>query len=309
MLFFPYKLDVGLYRVPFLTVLVCLACLILFSRQISADSGYQKRVQAFCSQIDANLRAILDHASADGLHQGCGNNLQLLRMADDRESVIADMAQQRGGQAFHAGRDEDVAYKTAKIRRGFEDFDSAVPPLLTSRLAYDPSERNLGTMLTSVFAHASWSHVLGNLLFFFIFASFVESTIGYVYYAIAFLLLAVTSSLAYSYSLIEGQGLPSVGLSGVVMGMLAFITTLLPTAYVRCFFWFLIFVRRFSVPLLLLAAWYVGWDLYSHYFGAGGSQINYVAHIGGAATGVVLGLLYRLFHGRRLREIQVAMET
>ena len=47
-------------------------------------------MQAFCSQIDANLRAILDHASADGVHQGCGNNLQLLRMADDRESLIAE---------------------------------------------------------------------------------------------------------------------------------------------------------------------------------------------------------------------------
>jgi membrane associated rhomboid family serine protease len=308
MLFFPYKLNVDLYRIPFLTILVCLACLILFSRQMSADSGYQRRVQTYCQQLaDPNLRAILDQSSADGEHHGCADNLLLLRMAGDRESRIADMARQSGGLVFYADRNEDIGYKTAKLQRGFSDFDATIAPLLTRRLAYDPSNRNLLQMLTSVFAHASWSHVLGNLLFFFIFASFVESAIGYVYYVVTFLIMAVATSLAYSYSVAGGEGLPSVGLSGVVMGMLALITTLMPGAYVRCFFWFLIFVRRFNVPLLLLAAWYLGWDLFNHYTSDGSSRTNYVAHISGAVTGVLLGLLYRLFHAGRMRALQAEM--
>lgn len=307
MLFFPYKLDVSLYRIPFLTALISLACLLVFMRQVAADSHYLDRVGRHCAGADINLRAILADASADGVHRGCENNLQLLRESDDREAAIAQMAQQRTDLSFYPERSRDIDYKAAKIRSGFADFDLAVPQRMTSRLAYDPSGIDLVTMFTSTFAHASWGHVIGNLIFFFIFASFVESAIGYVYYALAFVLMTVTSSLAYRYSVADAAALPTVGLSGVVMGMLALITTLMPTAQVRCFFWFLLFMRRFSLPLLVIAAWYVGWDLYNHYFGDGNSNINYVAHLGGAATGVVLGLLFRVVHADRMRVLNEEM--
>jgi membrane associated rhomboid family serine protease len=307
-LFFPYKLDVSLYRIPFLTVLVCLICLITYTRQVAADGNYLQRVSRHCDQVsDANLRAILDGTSADGAHSGCKANMLLLRNAADREALVAQMARQPFGLAFYADKARDAEYKAAKISAGYADFDSAVPPLMTRRLAYDPSQYEISRMLTSTIAHASWGHLLGNLLFFFIFASFVESALGYIYYALALVTLAIASSLAYSYSVGDGQALPSVGLSGVVMGMLALITTLMPRARVRCFFWFLIFVRRFSLPLLVIALWYVGWDVYSHYFGDGRSNTNYVAHIGGAAAGCLLGLLFRLVHAERMRELATEM--
>ncbi|TDR45001.1 membrane associated rhomboid family serine protease [Tahibacter aquaticus] len=310
MFFFPYKLDVSLYRIPFLTAFVCLLCFLTFSRQMSADSHYLRRISTHCAQaVDPNLQAILSSTSADGEHRGCVENLLLLRSADAREATIAEMARQRSDLSFYADPAKDIDYKSAKISSGFADFERAVPPLMTDKLAYDPSHYDVVRMLTSTFAHASWSHLIGNLIFFFIFASFVESAIGYVYYLLAFLLMAVTCSLAYSYSVGSAEGaLPTVGLSGVVMGMLALITTLMPTARVRCLFWFLIFLRRFSLPLIVIALWYVGWDLYDHYASAGRSTINYVAHISGAATGAVLGLLFRLVHADRMRVLSAEME-
>lgn len=305
MLFFPYRLDADLYRVPFLTALVCLACLIVFLQQLSADAGYTARVRDHCARTDdANLQALLGQTSADGIQSGCIANLLVLRDASDRGERIAAMAAQAGDLVFYTDAAQDLAYKAAKLNQAMSDFDSVVPPPLTGDLAYDPSRVDPLRMLTSAFAHASWGHLIGNLIFFFIFASFVESAVGYVYYAIGFLLIALAAGFAYRYSVdASADALPSVGLSGVVMGMLALITVLMPRANVRCFFWFLVFVRRFSVPLLLLAAWYVGWDIYSHYASAGRSNTNYVAHIGGAAAGLCLGLLFRLIHRDRVRAL------
>lgn len=309
MLFFPYKLDADLYRVPFLTVLVCLACVLVFVQQRSADSDYGQRIVQHCrSGIDPNLQAILAQVSVDGERGGCVTTLLALRDASDRESMIAALAVQPRDLMFYPDRAKDLEYKTAKLTQAVSDFDLAVPPPLTGELAYDPSRFDVVRMMTSTFAHASWSHLIGNLIFFFIFASFVESAIGYVYYAVAFVVIAVAASLAYSYSVgASSEALPSVGLSGVVMGMLALITVLMPRARVRCFFWFLLFVRRFRIPLLLLAAWYVGWDIYSHYFGDRASNTNYVAHIGGAAAGFAIGLLFRLIHRDRMRELAAEM--
>jgi membrane associated rhomboid family serine protease len=305
MLFFPYKLDADLYRVPFLTALVCLACIIVFLQQISADSDYLARVKAHCAQHDdANLHALFTRISADGIQTGCTANLLALRNSSNRDKSIASMAAQAGDLVFYPDTAKDLEYKAAKLTRAMADFDSVVPPPLTGDLAYDPSRIDVVRMLTSAFAHASWGHLIGNLIFFFIFASFVESAIGYVYYAIGFLVIALAAGFAYRYSVgASPDALPSVGLSGVVMGMLALITVLMPRARVRCFFWFLLFFRRFRVPLLALAAWYVGWDIYNQYANSEHSNTNYVAHIGGAAAGLCLGLLFRVVHGQRVREL------
>ncbi|HSX62877.1 MAG TPA: rhomboid family intramembrane serine protease [Tahibacter sp.] len=308
MLFFPYKLDADLYRVPFLTVLVCVVCILVFMRQMSADSGYLARVKEHCARYDdANAQALLTRTSADGRQAGCAANLLVLRDASDRSERIAAMAAQAGDLVFYTDPAKDLDYKSAKIARAIEDFESAVSSTLTGDLAYDPSRVDIGRMLTSAFAHASWGHLIGNLIFFFIFASFVESAVGYVYYAIGFLVIALAAGFAYRYSVDASvDALPSVGLSGVVMGMLALITVLMPRANVRCFLWFLVFVRRFSVPLLVLAAWYVGWDIYSHYYGPR-SNTNYVAHIGGAFAGLGLGLLFRVVHRDRMRALAEEM--
>lgn len=308
MLFFPYKLDADLYRVPFLTVFVCLACVFVFVQQRSADSGYGQRVAQHCrSGVDPNLQAIFAQISI-GSERGCVPVLLALRDAGNREAMVAALAVQPHDLVFHTDRAKDLEYKTAKLTQAVSDFDLAVPPPLTGDLAYDPSQLDVVRMMTSTFAHAGWSHLIGNLIFFFIFASFVESAVGYLYYAVIFVVIAIAASLAYSYSVgASSEALPSIGLSGVVMGMLALITALMPRAHVRCFFWFLLFVRRFRIPLLLLAAWYVGWDIYSHYFGDGASNTNYVAHIGGAAAGLAIGLLFRWIHRDRMRELAAEM--
>jgi len=228
-----------------------------------------------------------------------------IRQSHDRDATIAELAGAVRNLDFYRDKAADLKYKQDTITSAYADFEALVPNALTDKLAYRPDQYNVVTMITSTFAHASWDHLLGNLFFFFIFASCVECVLGPLHFSLSFVVMAVATSLAYSYSASAAEGLPAVGLSGVAMGMMALLTTLLPHARIWCFFWFLFWVRRFTLPVLVIVAWHVGWNVYDLHHHDASSHINYMAHVSGAITGFVLGMLYRMFAQQRLSEMTV----
>jgi membrane associated rhomboid family serine protease len=119
--------------------------------------------------------------------------------------------------------------------------------------------------------------------------------------------MAIVTSVAYSHSVSADAALPSIGLSGVAMGMMALLTTMLPRARIWCFFWFLFWFRRFRLPVLVIASWHIGWNIYELSHNDPLSHINYMAHVSGAATGVALGIFYRMFTPQRLEQLALGM--
>lgn len=307
MIFVPYKLDVSLYRVPVLTLLVCLISLAVFMSQQKSDVGFERKVTTYCSQAqEPNLGAILRSvAQTNDTRAACIDVYLRLRNADAAEPVIAEMASAASDQVFYRDREENLAYLRDKLARGFAEFQAQVPRPLTESLQYNPEQYDFLRMLSSTFAHADWSHLLGNLFFFFIFASAVESALGSLHFAGSIVLMAVVTSLAYSYRVAAGDALPTIGLSGVAMGMMALLTTLLPRAKIWCFFWFLLWVRRFTIPVMWVSLWYLGWNVYDLNHDDGSSHINYMAHVSGALAGIALGVLYRVFSPQRLQRLSM----
>jgi membrane associated rhomboid family serine protease len=306
MLFLPYKLDVSLYRLPFLTILVCLVCLATFLSQVRSGATFEGNLRNYCAQdLDTNLHAMLDNIDDRAIGTGCENVFMAIRESHDRGQTIAQLAHSVRNLDFYRDKAADLKYKQDTITSAYADFEALVPNALTEKLAYRPDQFNVVTMITSTFAHASWGHLLGNLFFFFIFASCVECVLGPLHFSLSFVVMAVATSLAYSYSASAAEGLPAIGLSGVAMGMMALLTTLLPHARIWCFFWFLFWVRRFTLPVLVIVAWHVGWNVYDLHHHDASSHINYMAHVSGAITGFVLGMLYRMFAQQRLSEMTV----
>jgi membrane associated rhomboid family serine protease len=306
MLFLPYKLDISLYRLPFLTILACLVCLTTFLSQVKSGATFENNLASYCSRdLDTNLRAMLDNIVDSDVGAGCASVFMAIRQSHDRDQTIAQVAHAVRNLDFYRDKAADLQYKQDSLKSAYADFEALVPKALTEQIAYRPDQYNVVTMITSTFAHASWDHLLGNLFFFFIFASCVECVLGPVYFSLSFVVMAVATSLAYSYSASAAEGLPAVGLSGVAMGMMALLTTLLPHARIWCFFWFLFWVRWFTLPVLAIVAWQVGWNVYDLQHHDASSHINYMAHVSGAVTGFVLGMLYRMFASQRLDAMMV----
>lgn len=305
MLPFPYKADVELSRWPVLTLLVCAVCIGVFARQVSSAHAYATTLNQYCTQnIAREERLVLRYLSGPPGQHYCDVLLEI-RAAPDHAVAIRDLAENSRPTPFYRNRADSVDYVYTTLSASFARFERGVPNSLTDRLHFDPNRPTLVSMVTAAFTHADWWHLASNLIFFFAFAASVEVIIGSLYFAGFIVLSAIGTHWAYSYSVagIESAA-PTVGLSGVVMAMMAFLATVMPTLRIRCFFWFLIIVRTFRVPALAIAAFYIFENLVDYLHRDPASHINYVAHISGAILGVVAGFLYRGSHRQFLLELR-----
>ncbi len=307
MIFIPYKLDITLYRVPYFTIAICCICIFTFWSQVQSHSSFGERIARYCSSTqDPNLAAILRRLETRDSEAACAKVFMALRNAKDAPALINQYALRASDIKFYPDAEKNLDYIASKLSFGFSDFEVQVPQQLTQELAYQPGQFSFTRMISSIFAHADLSHLLGNLFFFYIFASCVEGALGFIRFTLSIMLMAIMSSLAYIYSASSGAGLPSIGLSGVAMGMMALLTTMVPKAKIWCFFWFLLFIRRFTIPVILVALWYVGWNIYDLNHDDGSTGINYMAHVSGALTGITLGIFFHLFARERLDALSEA---
>ena len=170
-------------------------------------------------------------------------------------------------------------------RRDYEKLQPA-PFTLTWSLNYD-KEAVLRpvTWLSSAFLHGSTEHLLGNMLFLFLFGFSVELALGRSAYLSFYLLGAIGASLlaGWAYGGKVGYGLGASGAISALMGMYAVMYRL---KRIRFFYQLFFYFNYVTAPaLILLPAWMVN-ELIQHYIGARG--IGYMAHLGGLITGAVL---------------------
>jgi membrane associated rhomboid family serine protease len=180
-----------------------------------------------------------------------------------------------------------------------------------NRLAFHPCEVERScpvvgedwplTVLTSMFMHASWTHLLGNMLFLHIFGNNVEDALGRVRYLL-FYVLAGIAATALQTVVTLGFGsptdglIPNVGASGAIAGVLGAYFMLLPGAAI------LTWIGFFIVPIpafIVLGLWFV-FQLWagSASFAApeAGGGVAFFAHVGGFLFGM---LVVRMFQIRR----------
>jgi membrane associated rhomboid family serine protease len=301
---FPFQADVELKRWPILTLIVCALCIWVFARQVSSAHAYQSALNRYCNQeITRDERLVLRYLDDAPAHY-CTVLLEL-RAAPDRTAAIRELADKSRTASFYKDRADSIAYVENTLTDSLSRFDRAVPNQLTERLHFDPNHPTFASMVTAAFSHGSWWHLISNLIFFFAFAASTEVITGYAFFTFFIVVSAVGTHLAYRYS-VAGivDAPPTVGLSGVVMAMMAFLATIMPTLRIRCLLWILIFFRIFRIPALFIAALYIVENLVDYANRDPTSNINYIAHISGAAIGVLTGLIYRVRREEFLRELR-----
>ncbi|RDH84056.1 MAG: rhomboid family intramembrane serine protease [endosymbiont of Galathealinum brachiosum] len=190
----------------------------------------------------------------------------------------------------------DITHKIDEnLEKHLYAFEKLTPSSLDGSLMHFPDEINPLPMLTSAVAHASWSHVIFNLIFFIAFAPAIEVLISNrLKYLGLLVALSFVTSISYSLAvLINGnEPVPSLGLSGVVMGMIGVFAYLMPHARIRVFFWFFTIIKIFFIPAWILALWYIGMDTLDMLFSDDYGGINLIAHVSGGFGGYILGYIF-----------------
>ena len=164
------------------------------------------------------------------------------------------------------------------------------------QLVTNPSAE-IPTIFTSMFMHAGWMHLLGNMLFLWIFGDNVEERLGRAKFLIFYLVCGIAATLA-QVAVSAESSIPNLGASGAISGVLAGYLVLLPKGRVR------VLMRGGVVALpapVVIGLWIVlqlvsGIGSFTQSAQTGG--IAYMAHIGGFVAGLALAFL---LSGRSLR--------
>lgn len=149
------------------------------------------------------------------------------------------------------------------------------------------------TLLTSMFLHGSWSHLLGNLLYLWIFADNIEAIMGNVRFLLFYVLGGIIAAIAQVLT-DPGSLIPTIGASGAISAVMGAYLVMFPGSRIKVIF--LLFFLTFYVPALLFLGFWILQQLYSGW-GALGSNtqggVAWWAHIGGFVFGLGAGWLFR----------------
>lgn len=149
------------------------------------------------------------------------------------------------------------------------------------------------SIITSMFLHGGWMHLIGNMTYLYIFGDNVEETLGKTKFIIFYLLTGGFAALSQSI-LDTNSTIPMIGASGAIAGVLGAYLVLFPKAKIKVFFWFIIFFKVFKIRAFIVLG---GW-IFIQFLSFSGNDLNsggvaYAAHIGGFISGVILINLMR----------------
>lgn len=159
---------------------------------------------------------------------------------------------------------------------------TSLPPELAGLPAYS-------TFVTSMFLHGGWMHLIGNMLYLWIFGNNIEDVMGHGRFVIFYLVCGVLAAL--SHALIDPSStIPMVGASGAISGVLGAYLLLFPRAQVLVLIPLGIFTRAMYVPAaLVLVLWFVMQVLSGGMsLGREGGGVAFFAHVGGFLSGMAL---------------------
>jgi membrane associated rhomboid family serine protease len=154
------------------------------------------------------------------------------------------------------------------------------------------------SLLLSIFMHGSWLHLLGNMLFLWIFGNNVEDRLGPVKFIFFYLLCGVGASLAHVLFNLNSLT-PVIGASGAVSGVMGAYLLLFPHARIRTLVFIFVLVTTVDIPA---AVFLVIWFVFQFFYAGGGGSIAWLAHVGGFIVGM---LLLKVFLKRRQTPVEI----
>ena len=148
-----------------------------------------------------------------------------------------------------------------------------------------------GALVTSMFLHGGWFHLIGNLWFLWIFGNNVEDSMGRIRFVAFYLIVGVVAALTH-VAAEPDSALPMVGASGAISGVMGAYLVLFPRARVKTLLVLIVFFTVVELPAFVYLLYWLALQLFSSAGGAG-SGVAFWAHIGGFVAGALLTPFFR----------------
>jgi membrane associated rhomboid family serine protease len=185
----------------------------------------------------------------------------------------------------------------SRVLDAFVQKWGANPHLIMLALAGDPRvpRTELITLFTSQFLHGSWLHLLGNMVFLWVFGRAVEDRFGHIVFLVMYLLGGAAASIFQSWASGSEGTAPLIGASGAIAVVLGAYLVSFPGAWVKVLVPIFFFFWAFDVPaVLMLALWFFGQfftGIASITQVAAAGNVAVWAHVAGFVIGMAVGIL------------------
>jgi len=149
---------------------------------------------------------------------------------------------------------------------------------------------NWETLISAMFMHGSWMHLIGNLWFLWIFGDNVEDAMGPIRFLIFYILCGIAAAAAQIFA-DTGSSIPMVGASGAIGGVMGAYIILYPKVHVHLFF----YLTTFAIPAVAMLGYWVVVQVIGGFSSltAEGGGVAFWAHIGGFMAGAVLVFFFK----------------
>ncbi|MFH1639579.1 MAG: rhomboid family intramembrane serine protease [Chloroflexota bacterium] len=150
------------------------------------------------------------------------------------------------------------------------------------------------TLFTAMFIHAGWLHILGNMLYLWVFGDNIEDRFGHFQYIFFYLLSGLAATFLQTI-IMPSSNIPNVGASGAIAGVLGSYLILYPRSRVRTLIFFF-FISTARIPAFILLGFWFLMQIVNGIgsVGSAGAGVAYFAHIGGFLCGMGIAAIYRL---------------
>ena len=289
MLIIPHSTALDLEGHAYTTYAVAILCIIIFYFQFNNEKEVDTAIWNYCDSV---YSPSLSNDSIDIMKSDtyiCENILSMFHTNVD--FLLTKKLEFSISYRDKAELDDIIQL----IEQHYVTFRNKAPESLNAKLMYYPYSPSPIKMITSSLSHGDIYHISGNLIFFLAFAPALELLIGNLLkYLGVMLIITLATSISYSLAvLIAGTtALPTLGLSGVVMGMIGLSAYLMPKAKIRVFVWWFTFARNFYISAWILAVWYIGWDTWDLLNSSDHGGVNLIAHVSGGIAGYLIGVFW-----------------
>ncbi len=166
--------------------------------------------------------------------------------------------------------------------------------VIVHRYGFIPAEIRPVTLLSSLFLHGSFMHLLGNMWFLYLFGDNVENRCGPFKYLLAYLVSGIAGDLSH-FLFFPQSDVPSIGASGAIFGVMGMYLFFFPRNRIKIFYFFFILAGTTVVRAIWVIGIFFGMELlYSRLQTLGGmeSGIGHLAHSGGFIAGAAMAAFY-----------------
>jgi len=167
----------------------------------------------------------------------------------------------------------------------------AVPYQVTHALSVPA----VASLFTSMFLHGGWVHLIGNMLYLWIFGDNIEDYFGVAGYVLFYFVAGIAAALTH-IAFDPLSTTPTIGASGAIAGVLGAYLVLFPGARVRTLVFLFRFIRFIELPAIVVLGFWFVLQIFSGLASIGDAAsggVAWFAHIGGFALGLLVGLIFR----------------